>query len=205
MKKQFLLVAILSIISIAGFSQTKFGFKGGINYNFAGNITEVVSAAGGGFTDITRGSKEKAGYHFGIWSRFSLAGFNLRPELVYTEIKNQYQLDATSTNLKTKKIDIPILLDKKILGPLHIFGGPSFQYILKSDFKSNDIGNVNFNKFTLGTQVGLSLDLGNFGIDARWEKGFSNNLNAILISSLTNLSLDNRPNQIIFSMSYNLL
>jgi len=204
MKKQILILA-LSFISVTAFSQAKFGIKGGMNYNFAGNITEVVNAAGGGITDITHGSKDKAGFHFGLWGRFKLAGFNLRPELVYTEIKNQYQFDATPTNLKTKKIDIPVLLDKKILGPLHIFGGPSFQYILKSDFKTSDVGNIDFNKFSLGTQVGLSLDLGNFGVDARWEKGFSNNLNAILISSLTNLNLDNRPNQIIFSVSYNLL
>jgi len=204
MKKQILILA-LSIISVTAFSQAKFGIKGGVNYNFAGNITEVSGSAGSAITDITHGSKDKAGFHFGIWSRFKLAGFNLRPELVYTEIKNQYQFDATPTNLKTKKIDIPILLDKKILGPLHIFGGPSFQYILKSDFKTSDIGNMDFNKFTLGTQVGLSLDLGNFGVDARWEKGFANNLNAIILSSVTNLNLDNRPNQIIFSVSYNLL
>ena len=205
MKKQNLILIAFTIISITAFSQAKFGIKGGVNYNFAGNITEVSGAAGTGFTDIIHGSKDKAGYHLGIWGRFSLAGFNLRPELVYTEIKNQYQFDATPTNLKTKKLDIPVLLDKKILGPLHVFGGPSFQYILKSDFKTNDIGNIDFNKFTLGTQVGLSLDLGNLGVDVRWEKGFSNNLNAILISSLTNLNLDNRPNQLIFSLSYNLL
>ena len=204
MKKQ-ILILVLTFISVTVFSQAKFGIKGGMNYNFAGNITEVVNAAGGGITDITHGSKDKAGFHFGLWGRFSLAGFNLRPELVYTEIKSQYQLDATLTNLKTRKLDIPVLLDKKILGPLHIFGGPSFQYILKSDFKTSDIGNIDFNKFSLGTQVGLSLDLGNFGVDARWEKGFANNLNAIIISSLTNLNLDNRPNQIIFSVSYNLL
>jgi len=201
MKKQILILA-LTFISVTVFSQAKFGIKGGMNYNFAGNITEVVNAAGGSITDITHGSKDKAGFHFGIWSRFSLVGFNLRPEIVYTEIKSQYQFDATPTNLKTRKIDIPILFDKK-LGPLHIFAGPSFQYILTSDFKTSDIGNIDFNKFSLGTQVGLGLEFGNFGVDARWEKGFANNLNAILLSSV--LNLDNRPNQIIFSVYYNLL
>lgn len=204
MYKKNLLIVVLSLVSTFSFSQVKFGVKGGLNYNFAGNITEVISATGGGFTDITHGSKDKAGFHLGIWSRFKLGGFNLRPEIVYTEIKSQYQL-SSKTNLKTKKLDIPILLFKKILGPLHIFGGPSFQYILKSDFNTSDIGSVDFNRFTLGTQIGLGLEFDNLGFDVRWEKGFSNNLNAILISSLTNLSLDNRPNQIIFSVSYNLL
>lgn len=202
MKKQILIVA-LAFISVTVFSQAKFGIKGGVNYNYAGNITEVAHATGGGFTDITHGAKNKAGFHLGLWSRFSLIGFSLRPELVYTEIKTQYDIN-TNSSLKTKKIDIPVLFDKK-LGPLHIFAGPSFQYILSSDFKTSDIGQTDFNKFTLGTQLGLGLEFGNLGIDARWEKGFSNNLNAVILSSTTNLKLDNRPNQIIFSMYYNLL
>ncbi|MCF6213714.1 MAG: PorT family protein [Flavobacteriaceae bacterium] len=199
--KKHLVVIVFILSSTFLFSQVKFGFKGGVNYNFSGNITEVINS--GDIIDVTHGANNKAGFHLGIWTRFGLAGFSLRPELVYTEIKNEYQLNS-STTLKTKKIDIPILLDKKF-GPLHLFGGPSFQYILKSNFKTTDIGSVNFNKFSLGTQVGVGLEFGNFGIDARWEKGFSNNLTAILISSLSNLNLDNRPNQIIFSVSYNLL
>ena len=174
-----------------------------MNYNYAGNITEIVNAGGGAITDITHGSKNKAGFHIGIWTRFGLGGFNLRPELVFTEIKSQFDLNS-GTTLKTQKIDIPILFDRKF-GPLHIFGGPAFQYLLSSDFKTSDIGSIDFNKLSLGTQVGLGLEFGNFGIDARWEKGFSNNLTAVLISSTTNLNLDNRPNQIIFSVSYNLL
>ena len=207
MKKKHFLLITLALSTSLMFSQFRFGVKGGLNYNFAGNITEVIAATGGGFTDITHGSKDKAGFHLGIWSSFELAGFRLRPEIVYTEIKSQYQFDAlsSSANLKTKKLDIPILIDKKIIGPLHILAGPSFQYILKSDFKTSDIGGIDVNKFSLGTQVGLALEFENLGIDVRWEKGFSNNLNAILISSLTNLNLDNRPNQIIFSISYNLL
>jgi len=203
MNKQFLLLVALCFFTFTGFSQVKFGVKGGVNYNFAGNITEVTGAVGGGFTDITHGSKDKAGFHLGIWSRFKFVGFSLRPEIVYTELKNQYQLNS-KTKLKTKKLDIPILFDKKF-GPLHVFAGPSFQYILTTKFKTSDIGGVDFNKFTLGTQLGLGLEFGNLGIDARWEKGFSNNLTALLIASSTKLSLDNRPNQIVFSVSYNLL
>jgi len=203
MKKQFLFLLALCFFTIAGFSQVKFGVKGGLNYNFAGNITEVVNAVGGGFTDITHGSNNKAGYHLGIWSRFKLVGFAIRPEIIYTELKTKYQLNS-NTKLKTKKLDIPILFDKKF-GPIHLLAGPSFQYILTSEFKTSEIGNVDFNKFTLGTQIGLGVQIGDVGVDVRWEKGFSNNLTALLIASSTKLSLDNRPNQIIFSMSYNLL
>lgn len=203
MKRYFLIIVVLCLFNFNGFSQIKFGIKGGLNYNFAGNITEVINATGGGFTDITHGAKNKAGFHLGLWSRFKFVGFAIRPELIYTELKTKYQL-SSKTKLKTKKIDIPILFDKKF-GPLHLFAGPSFQYILTTEFKTSDIGGVDFNKFTLGTQLGLGIQFGDVEIDARWEKGFSNNLTALLIASSTRLSLDNRPNQIIFSVSYNLL
>lgn len=196
MNKKILLLIAVALISAQSFSQFKFGVKGGLNFNFAGDITEVAN-------NSVFSSDNKAGYHFGIWSRFSFAGFGLRPEIIYTELKSQYRL-SSATVFKTKKIDIPVLFDKK-LGPLHLFAGPSFQYILQSDFKTSDIGSVDFDKFTLGTQVGFGLEFGNLGVDARWEKGFSNNLTAILISSTTHLNLDNRPNQIILSVFYNLL
>ncbi|NCP20626.1 MAG: hypothetical protein CO023_01105 [Flavobacteriales bacterium CG_4_9_14_0_2_um_filter_35_242] len=196
MKKQILLFFAVIFLSSQGFSQFKLGVKGGLNYNFAGNITEAGSSN-------VFSSENKAGFHLGLWSRFSIVGFGLRPEIVYTELKSQYQLSSRTT-LKTKKIDIPVLFDKK-LGPLHLFAGPAFQLILNSDFKSSDIGAVDYNKFTLGTQIGLGLEFANLGVDARWEKGFSNNLTGVLISSSTNLNLDNRPNQIILSVYYNLL
>lgn len=196
MNKNILLIIAVAFISAQSFSQFKMGVKGGLNYNFAGNITEVNN-------NSVFSSDNKAGFHLGLWSRFSLVGFGIRPEIVYTELKSQYQL-SSRTMLKTRKIDIPVLFDKK-LGPLHLFGGPAFQYFLTSDFKTSDIGSVDYNKFTLGTQVGLGLEFGNLGVDARWEKGFSNNLTAVLISSATHLNLDNRPNQIIISVYYNLL
>lgn len=196
MKNQILLIIVVIFISSNSFSQFKFGVKGGLNYNFAGNVTEV------GNSNIFS-ADNKAGFHLGLWSRISFLGFGLQPEIVYTEFKSKYQLSSRTT-LKTKKIDIPVLFDKK-LGPIHLFAGPAFQLILNSDFKSSDIGNVDYNKFTLGTQVGLGLEIGNVGVNARWEKGFSNNLTGILISSSTNLNLDNRPNQIILSLHYNLL
>lgn len=196
MNKKILLLITVAFLSAHSFSQFKMGVKGGLNYNFAGNITEVNN-------NNVFSADNKAGFHLGLWSRFSLVGFGLRPEIVYTELKSQYQLSSRTT-LKTRKIDIPVLFDKK-LGPLHLFAGPAFQLVLNSNFKTSDIENVDYNKFTLGTQIGLGLEFGNLGVDARWEKGFSNNLTGVLISSATHLNLDNRPNQIILSVYYNLL
>ena len=97
-------------------------------------------------------------------------------------------------------MDIPLLIGTKIIGPLHIYGGPSFQYILNSDFSVSEIDNVKTNDFSVGLQLGTGLEIGRLGVDVRWEKGFNNDLEATFPG--TNISLDNRPNQIIFGISY---
>ncbi len=51
--------------------------------------------------------------------------------------------------------------------------GPSFQYILDSDFDINDISNVDADGFTVGLQFGGGVEFGKLGIDVRWERAFS--------------------------------
>jgi len=187
-----------------GYSQLSYGIKGGVNYNFGGKLTELASTTNNLSADVLHGAKNKAGFHVGFWLKTKfILGLSLRPELVYTQLKNEYSVNQ-GVNLTTQKLDLPILIDTKIIGPLHFFVGPSIQYILKSKFNSSDIKNINGDDFTVGMQLGTGLQLGNLGLDVRWEKGISNKLTAQKISSLTNLKVDNRPNQIIFSASIKL-
>ena len=59
-----------------------------------------------------------------------------------------------------QKIDIPVLLGKKIFGVGNIYIGPSFQYILSSDFSLSDIKDVKTDGFTMGLQFGGGIELG---------------------------------------------
>jgi hypothetical protein len=36
--------------------------------------------------------------------------------------------------MTTKKIDVPIVVGMKVFGPVYIFAGPDFQYIMDEDF-----------------------------------------------------------------------
>ena len=78
-----------------------------------------------------------------------------------------------NTNFKFRKIDVPVLFGKKILGIGNVFVGPSFQYILSSDFELNDLSEVSVDNFSLGFQLGGGVELGRLGLDVRWERGFS--------------------------------
>jgi hypothetical protein len=181
--------------------QVHIGIKGGINYN-SNSIQEVSE-------DVFDGAKSKTGYHAGIWMRFKIPviGLYVRPELVYTNLENTVQYDnglvQKNTNFSFQKIDIPVLLGKKILGIGNVYIGPSFQYILDQNFSISDIPNVQGDGFTLGLQFGGGIELGRLGLDVRWERGF-NNVESSFLDGATTVQFDTRVNQIIVGLSYRL-
>ncbi len=203
MRKLVLIVLTLTLTTSLLVAQNiDFGAKAGINYNFGGDLSEVSSGVDNNFNNLISGADSKAGFHLGLWAKIDVLGLYVRPELVYTQLNNTYSNSGqnVNTDFKTKKIDIPILIGAKIMGPLHVFAGPSFQYITKSDFSQNEFTNIKKKDFTAGLQIGAGLDFGKLGVDVRWEKGFSNDVDGEFAN--TTINVDNRPNQIIFGLSY---
>jgi hypothetical protein len=82
--------------------------------------------------------------------------------------------------------------------------GPSFQYILDSEFDISDISGVETDNFSMGIQFGGGVELGKFGLDIRWERSFSG-IESSFINNLGNsVDFDTRVNQIIIGLSYRL-
>ncbi|WP_088322886.1 porin family protein [Polaribacter tangerinus] len=199
MKKVILLVCLAFGISQTSSAQINFGLKGGINYN-SNSIKEVG-------TDVFDGAKSKTGYHAGIWLRAKIPvlGIYVRPELVYTNLENEivYKTTGNSATYSFQKIDIPVLLGKKIFGVGNIFVGPSFQYILDSGFSFSDISDVDTDNFTVGLQFGAGIEIGKIGVDVRMERGFSGIESRIVGNTGIN-NFDTRVNQVIIGLSYKL-
>jgi hypothetical protein len=147
MKKIILLMFLAFGFSQISNAQIAFGLKGGVNYNNNGDAT--FSSTG---NDVIDGAESKSGYHAGIWFRGKLPiiGFYVRPEIVFTQIKSEYLFNDALTDYNFKKIDVPVLLGKKILGFGNIFIGPSFQYILENEFSFSDLTTDDFDKFSVG-------------------------------------------------------
>jgi hypothetical protein len=200
MKKVILTVCLIFTYTQISTAQIQFGVKGGLNYN-SNSIEEVG-------TDIFDGAESKTGYHAGIWLRLKipLVGLYVRPELVYTNLKSELSLKDTGTiaNYNFQKIDIPVLLGMKILGIGNIFAGPSFQYILDSDFDISDVSNVDTDNFSMGIQLGGGVELGKFGLDIRWERAFSDVESSFVNNLGDTVDIDTRVSQIIVGLSYRL-
>lgn len=198
MKRIILIICVAFAFSQPLTAQKDFGVKAGVNYNSNGDAT--FSSTG---DDVIQGGESKSGFHAGLWFRgkVPIIGVYIRPELVYTQVKSEYiNKTNTATNYEFSKIDVPVLLGKNFLGFATAFVGPSFQYILNDDFEYSEITTDDFDKFSVGVQMGFGIELGNLGIDVRWERGLSKT-EAKFSNGIT---VDNRTDQIIFGLSLKL-
>jgi len=200
MKKIILLCFLFLGWSQTSQSQLDVGLKAGINYNNNGNAT--FTSAG---NDLINGAASRSGFHAGLWFRgkIPVIGLYIRPEIVFTQVKSVYVYEEIVTDYQFKKIDVPVLIGKKFLGFATAFIGPSFQYILEDNFQFSDISSGTFDKFSVGLQTGFGVEFGKLGLDVRWERGLTKT-EATFVDDATNITVDNRTNQIIFGLSLEL-
>jgi hypothetical protein len=197
MKKIILFFVLTFGISQFTNAQVDFGIKGGINYNNNGKESFKDAT-----NDIADGASAKTGFHAGLWFRGNvpILGLYVRPEIVYTQVKTEFEQQSGSEDYSFKKIDVPVLIGKKFLGFANAFVGPSFQYILDDNISFGDLSSDEFDKFSVGVQFGAGVEFGKLGLDVRWERGLSENE-----AKFTNSQrIDNRTNQIIFGISLEL-
>lgn len=192
--KKTILSAVFALVSLTAFAQNSsgFGIKAGLNYGGNGDYFNSISEA-------YENPDKNIGYHFGLYGKLG-DNLYLRPELVFTQLKSGYN----DGDFKMTKLDAPILVGAKIIGPLNVFAGPAFQYILDTDYKDITIGDVE-NDFSVGLNIGAGLTLGKLGVDIRYERGFSENEVSILSANVpTGDRIDTRPDQLILSFSLQL-
>ncbi|MFD0837427.1 outer membrane beta-barrel protein [Mariniflexile aquimaris] len=187
----FIILFFMALIptSIMAQTSTGIGFKGGLNYNANGDYFESIS-------DNAQHPDRNVGYHFGLFGKIGNR-FYFKPEVMYTSTKSDYNDDT----FEMQKIDAPMLFGVKVLGPISVFGGPAFQYILDTEFDGISINNVE-NEFSVGVNFGIGLNFNSVGIDVRYERGFNDNEATFLNNNGIGTSrLDTRPDQLILSLS----
>nr|WP_299384075.1 outer membrane beta-barrel protein [Allomuricauda sp.] len=202
--KKALFIAVLALMGTAAYAQSGsgFGIKAGLSYNKNGDLVGTVGDAA---QNITEGAEGKTGYHFGFWGKLDFPKLYLRPEIVYTKTKSTYQVQGNSNDYDVSKLDVPVLLGYKLVGPLHVFAGPAFQYTLSNDLGDLDIDDVE-SDFTVGLNAGIGVNIGRLGLDVRYERGFSENEAQLIGDNIADISgrVDSRPSQVIFSASLKL-
>ena len=146
----------------------QFGFKAGTN------LTSLSTSG-------TLSSDNRAGYLGGFYSRISLLGLNLQPE-IYITGKNVTLTDNTGqTNLVTfTSIDVPVLVNKNFgllgLGG-HLNTGPVFSFVVDKNQSLagafDKVTKFDYKNQAMAWQFGLGIDLGKYTADLRYELGLS--------------------------------
>ena len=177
--KKTILAAFLALSGFYGIAQSDsgFGIKGGLNYSANGDYFESVG-------DAARNPDRNIGYHLGVFGKIGASKVYLRPELVYTKTKSDYD----GADFDMSKLDVPVLLGINVVGPLHVFAGPAFQYILDTEFDGITIDDVE-NDFSVGMNIGAGVSLGKLGIDLRYERGFNDNEASFINTNIRNVLL----------------
>ncbi|WP_299184428.1 porin family protein [uncultured Aquimarina sp.] len=200
-------VFLILFSSCAIISQEKginFGVKAGLNYGDNGKI-EFSDVTNAGDNLLSENADDRVGYHIGVFLRGDITdNFYLKPELQYTQNSSSYSFDNRKLNYNVKKLDLPILAGIYLLGPLHVFGGPSLQYIVDNDLEDVRLSEVK-NEFTVGVQFGVGLQIRRLNIDLRYERGITKNqAQTIDANTGQTIRVDSRPNQFILSLALDL-
>lgn len=193
--KKTVLLAAFALISITAFAQqgSGFGIKGGLNYGANGDYFKSAENA-------YKNPKGNVGYHIGVFGKLGDKIY-FRPELMYTKMQSDYY----NNSFDMSKLDAPLLVGVNIIGPLQVFAGPAFQYILDTDYDGFTLGDVK-NDFSVGLNIGAGVSFGRFGIDLRYERGFSKNEVKVLGNNNIPIDdrIDTRPDQLILSLAVKL-
>ena len=203
MKTKIFVIALLTFAFQSATAQVNYGIKGGLNFNASELSTDSDNLD----------SDDSSGYHAGVWLRFKVpvVGIYVRPEVVYTSLSSEYSIPLIDQTAKfnLNRIDVPVLLGMKFIGVGNFFIGPSFQYVLDSDFSvagidlEQDDAKEDIN---VGFQIGLGIEFWKLGIDVRYESAFSKAESAYNDSAeealINNFKIDNQPNQFVLGLSY---
>ncbi len=169
MKKIILCLFFFAGLASSGFAQEyKYGLKAGLNFSQGGQITGDNS--GVNRWDETLQGTGKVGIHGGAFFQVNFGSFLIRPELVYTSTGLDFEFPNRTSTYSVEKLDIPLLFGYNIWGPLDLYAGPVYSYILEGSLSGDQVEEPIINQDTpIHAQIGIKAEFDRFGIDLRYE------------------------------------
>jgi hypothetical protein len=163
MKTRLKRIALLLALLTAAFGlQAQFSMKGG----FGGGVVTGpvrIEDMGNRFTEVING-KNLNGFEAGFLLKAQAGPIFIKPMAMYgfrygNVTYNTHDGVEKAQTFAMHKIEFPILLGVRFLGPFYVEGGPSYNYIFSAT--SNYNGNiVNVTPGALGYRVGVGAELG---------------------------------------------
>ncbi len=166
-------------VSIVGYTQVKFGIKGGVStYDLGANDALMIVTNTSDFLLNVRDAKY--GYHVGFVFQGLIGAFVIQPEIVFNSNTVDYTFEdvanSTVNNVFSEKynnVDLPIMMGLKA-GPLRLMAGPVGHFFINSvsDLDDLEFYDPMFDTVTFGWEAGIGLDFLNLMLDIRYEGNF---------------------------------
>jgi hypothetical protein len=175
MKAKISVLIACIIFTQAAMAQFHIGIKAGAN---------VDKISGVSFSNEFR-----YGYHLGGFIQAGLGGgFSLQPEVLFSQYsttldsnyRHIYQnvLNNQQSHVNLTYLSIPLLLDYKLLGPIHLQAGPQFGILLNHDKTLVQNGGNAFKSGDFSMVGGASINIAKIRVSGRYLVGL-NNINDI--------------------------
>ena len=209
MKKSALIFILL--LNTSAYSQGNLGINFGLNDDSFGSIENIQNTIDTYELDL----KNVTGFQFGVFTEIDLITFYVRPEINFVFSKSNQgsallsgniSEDILKHNFKTSEIQVPIIFGYNILGPISLFGGPSFKYNLKTSSDIFDLEDIK-DKYKLSLLLGSRIKIKSIGIDLRYERGLNSGEIKIINANGLNIpngNIDSTNNRFSILISYDL-
>ena len=184
----FVLCSLVCIQAKAQHKGSGFGVKGGLSYSTSGKYFKDAGS-------IWKSPGSSAGYQVGAFYKLASYDIFLRPELLYTHS----QFESGLGEVKTNRLDAPVMVGMHLFKLFTVVGGPSFHYLLNDNY--NDFFETPSEKDLLfGYQFGLGLNFGPVGLDLRYERVLNDQ--KLNLDQVIKRKDDFRSEQVILGLSY---
>ncbi len=202
--KKLILSAIIGLAANFATAQNiDFGLKGGAVFN-----TDKGKVWSDTQNILKTKGKAAAGFQVGAMSRISLAGIYVQPELLYTQYKNEYNVNNKGQNqnfdVTKKRLDIPVNIGKRFLGIGHIQAGPVFSYYFDDKVSVKELSTSKQDDFNVGMQIGGGVQVSKLLFDLRYEFGLGKVGSEVMngIDSDNKFKTENRSQMLNLSVAY---
>ncbi|MFV0145011.1 PorT family protein [Empedobacter falsenii] len=197
MKKLILTVIVGLAANFATAQNINFGLKAGAVFNT--DKGEVWSDAGNIFK---KDGKAATGFQAGALARVSLAGIYIQPELLYTQFKNEYNVEGRNLDVTKKRMDIPVNVGKRFLGIAHVQAGPVFSYYFDDKLSVKEFTTAKQDEFNVGMQIGAGVEVSKLLFDLRYEFGLGKVGSEIVNGNNREFNTENRPQMLNLTVAY---
>ncbi|NME69206.1 outer membrane beta-barrel protein [Flammeovirga aprica] len=167
MKKSilFIIFNLLVMTSATVFAQDK-------TFNFGVKATAGMSGFSHNFTGMSDDTRQS--WEGGVMLRANIpvVPLYLQTELNYTNTGGTFEMGEQSQDLVLNRVEVPLLLGGKLgIGGINAraFGGVVAQQVVIDNF-SDLSPELDPEKFGLGWQVGVGVDIKKFTIDAKYQQ-----------------------------------